>query len=90
MNMQRSEIQERVIDILVQTFELERAKVGPQSRLVEDLDLDSIDALDMVVELQTLLSRRIDERDMKGLRTVADVVDMVEQQLQRSPIASAS
>jgi len=90
MNMPRSEIQERVIDILVQTFELERAKVGPQSRLVEDLDLDSIDALDMVVELQTLLRGRIDERDMKGLRTVADVVDMVEQQLQRSPIASAS
>ena len=90
MHMARSEIQERVIDILVQTFELERAKVGPQSRLVEDLDLDSIDALDMVVELQTLLRGRIDERDMKGLRTVADVVDMVEQQLQRSPVASAS
>jgi acyl carrier protein len=88
--MTRSEIQERVIDILVQTFELERAKVGPQSRLVEDLDLDSIDALDMVVELQTLLRGRIDERDMKGLRTVTDVVDMVEQQLQRSPVASAS
>jgi len=90
MHMARNEIQERVIDILVQTFELERAKVGPQSRLVEDLDLDSIDALDMVVELQTLLRGRIDERDMKGLRTVADVVDMVEQQLQRSPVASAS
>jgi acyl carrier protein len=90
MSMTRSEMEERVIDILVQTFELERAKVGPHSRLVEDLDLDSIDALDMVVELQTLLRGRIDERDMKGLRTVADVVAMVEQQLQRSPIASAS
>ena len=78
MNMPRSDIQ------------LERAKVGPHSRLVEDLDLDSIDALDMVVELQSLLRGRIDERDMKGLRTVADVVDMVEQQLQRSPVASAS
>lgn len=88
--MNRTQIQERVIDILCQTFELERAKIGPDSRLVEDLDLDSIDSLDMVVELQSLLQGRVDEREMRGLRTVTDVVDMVELALQRQVLASVS
>ena len=86
----KEEIQAEITSALVELFALDPASIGPSSRLVEDLDLDSIDALDMVVELQSLLRGRIDERDMKGLRTVADVVDMVEQQLQRSPVASAS
>jgi acyl carrier protein len=88
--MTRSEIQDRVIDILVTTFDLERATVAPEARLAEDLDLDSIDALDMVVELQSLVSGRLDERELKGLRTVGDVVDIVERQLARNAIASAS
>jgi acyl carrier protein len=88
--MTRSEIQDRVIDILVTTFDLERATVAPEARLAEDLDLDSIDALDMVVELQSLLLGRLDERELKGLRTVGDVVDIVERQLARNAIASAS
>ena len=88
--MTRSDIQDRVIDILVTTFDLERATVAPEARLAEDLDLDSIDALDMVVELQSLLKGRLDERELKGLRTVGDVVDIVERQLARNAIASAS
>lgn len=88
--MTKSEIQDRVTDILVATFELDRAAIAPGARLAEDLDLDSIDALDMVVELQSLLHGRLDERELKGLRTVADVVELVERQLERNRIASAS
>ena len=88
--MTRSDIQDRVVDILVATFDLERATVAPEARLAEDLDLDSIDALDMVVELQSLLQGGLDERELKGLRTVGDVVDIVERQLARNAIASAS
>jgi acyl carrier protein len=88
--MTRPEIEARVIDILVRTFELERPVVRPESRLAEDLELDSIDALDMVVELQDLLHGRLDERSLKGLLTVADVVDMVEAALQRGAALPAS
>jgi acyl carrier protein len=63
--------------MLVETFSLDPEKVSAQARLYEDLDLDSIDALDMVVKLQDLTRRRVDEQELRAIRTVGDVVDMV-------------
>lgn len=71
------QIFERVRSIMVETFELDAEDVQLQSRLYEDLDLDSIDALDMVVKLQELIGRRVDEDELRSLRTVSDVVEMV-------------
>lgn len=75
--MNRDEIQSRIVSMMAETFELEEDTITMESRLYEDLDLDSIDALDMVVKLQELLSRRVSEDELRQLRTVGDVVDMV-------------
>lgn len=75
--MTRSEIHARVRDMMAETFELEPEQITLEARLYEDLDLDSIDALDMVVKLQELIHRRVDEEELRSLRTVADVVQMV-------------
>lgn len=64
--------------MLVETFELERSDINAGSRLYEDLDLDSIDALDMMVKLQGLMRRRVDEQEMRKLRTVDDITNMIE------------
>lgn len=76
--MTPTEIHQRVVTMLVETFELEPEDIRPESRLYEDLDLDSIDALDMVVKLQELIRRRVDEQEMRKLRTVQDITDMIE------------
>jgi acyl carrier protein len=76
--MTRTEIHERVATMLAETFEIEPDQIRPESRLYEDLDLDSIDALDMVVKLQELMRRRVDEQEMRKLRTVGDVTEMIE------------
>jgi len=73
----REEIFGNVRKMMVETFELERDRITLDSRLYEDLDLDSIDALDMVVKLQELIHRRVDEHELRSLRTVGDVVEMV-------------
>ncbi|MEG9083322.1 acyl carrier protein, partial [Escherichia coli] len=52
------------------------------ARLYEDLDLDSIDAVDMVVNLQKKTGHKIKPETFKAVRTVQDIVDVVEQ-LQR-------
>ena len=52
-------------------------KIRPEARLYEELDLDSIDALDLVVKLQELTGRRISPQEFKTVRTVNDVVDRV-------------
>ena len=81
--MTKDEILARVRDIMAETFELDRERVVPEARLYEDLELDSIDALDMVVKLQELIARRVDEQELRALRTVSDVVDMVAGALSR-------
>lgn len=50
--MNKNAIYQEVTDLLVQLFELDAAEITPESRLYEDLELDSIDAVDMVVHLQ--------------------------------------
>lgn len=75
--MNRDEIIRNVSEMMAETFELEPERITLDARLYEDLELDSIDALDMVVKLQELIHRRVDEQELRGLRTVSDVVDMV-------------
>ena len=75
--MTRDEIFSEIVEILSDTFELEKAQIKPESTLYEDLDLDSIDALDMVVKLQEIIHRRVEEQELRSLRTVGDVVEMV-------------
>lgn len=62
-------------------FELAPEQVTPQARLYDDLDLDSIDAVDLAVRLQELTNKRIKPEQFKAVRTVEDVVDAVEQML---------
>ena len=46
----------------------------PQTHLVDELQLDSLDALDLVVRLQDRLGARIPEERLMELRTIGDVV----------------
>lgn len=79
--MTASESHEKIFEavraMMAETFELEPERVTRAARLYEDLDLDSIDALDMVVKLQEIIHRRVEEQELRALRTVGDVVEMV-------------
>lgn len=76
--MKREEILQKITASLVEMFELDPSKVTPDARLFEDLDLDSIDAIDMAVRMQELTGRRVEESELRRVRTVGDVVDVVE------------
>ena len=76
--MTRSEIESRIREILVADFELEESKLVPEALLFDDLDLDSIDAVDMVVRLQQMTGLKVKAEDFKQIRTLSDVVDVVE------------
>ncbi|MCW1829049.1 acyl carrier protein [Enterobacter asburiae] len=75
-------IYQEVSALLIKLFELNPEDITPQARLYEDLDLDSIDAVDMVVNLQKKTGHKIKPETFKAVRTVQDIVDVVEQ-LQR-------
>jgi acyl carrier protein len=73
----RDDIYEQVRQELTTLFGLRPEQVTAGARLREDLDLDSIDAVDLVVRLQDLTTTRIKPEQFKAVRTVADVVDAV-------------
>ncbi len=58
-------------------FEIEASSIKPESSLFDDLDIDSIDAVDLMVNLKSFTGKRIDPTDFKQVRTVQDVVDAV-------------
>jgi acyl carrier protein len=73
----RESVLERVREILVESFELEPAQIRLDSHLIEDLDLDSIDAIDLAVELEQETGLRVEEQDLRQIRVVGDIVDLV-------------
>lgn len=79
--MTRDEMVDWTIGTMVELFEIEREEVQLDTLLVEDLGLDSIDAIDMVVRLQELSGRRVGDDAMKDVRTVGDLVSLVETHL---------
>jgi acyl carrier protein len=73
----REGILAKVIEILSETFELEAAKIRPESDLYSELGIDSIDAIDLLVKLQGMTDKRIAPAAFKQTRTVRDVVEAV-------------
>lgn len=76
--MTREEIEKTVKDILVNDFELPADQLTDEVNLFEDLDLDSIDAVDLVVRLQQEVKKKVDAAQFRQIRTLRDVVDAVE------------
>jgi acyl carrier protein len=73
----KEEIFKKIAAVLHETFEIPLEKITLAARLFEDLDLDSIDALDLIVKLQNYTNRQITPEVFKLVRTVGDVVDAV-------------
>jgi acyl carrier protein len=73
--MNRDELFTWVADLLAEMFELDRAALTPASNLYADLDIDSIDAVDLAVKLKQMTGKRLQPEVFKTIRTIADVVD---------------
>lgn len=73
--MTRDQIIKHLRELLVDHFELDAEAITEDAHLYDDLDIDSIDAVDLMVELKELTGRKIDPEDFKKVRTVGDVID---------------
>lgn len=74
-SMSKDQLQAWVIDLLAEMFELDKAQLSAGSTLYADLDIDSIDAVDLAVKLKQLTGKRLLPEVFKNIRTVGDVVD---------------
>jgi acyl carrier protein len=73
----KEEIHTRLKDVLVELFEIDPAKITPEANLYQDLDIDSIDAVDLVLKLKEITGKKIQPDDFRHVRTVDDVVNAV-------------
>ena len=76
--MNNQDIFERLRTILIETFDIEPERIEPQARLYEDLDIDSIDAVDLIVKLKPLVGKRLQPEAFKAVRTLQDVIDALQ------------
>lgn len=74
----REEILAAVKAIMIEMFEIDENRIVPEARLYEDLDFDSIDAIDMIVRLKELTGKSVKPEDFKAARTIDDVIIAVE------------
>lgn len=73
----REEVFNHLRDTLVELFEIDAAKITPQANLYTDLDIDSIDAVDLVLKLKEYTGQKLQPQQFKHVRTVDDVVNAV-------------
>ena len=73
--MSKDDIYQRILAILEHTFEIDVTSVSLQSRLYEDLEIDSIDAIDLLVQLKPVVGKRLEPESFKSVRTLSDVVE---------------
>jgi Acyl carrier protein len=74
----REQILAMLTTILVDEFEIDAEAITPEANLYQELDLDSIDAVDLVIKLQQLTGKKIQPDEFKSVRTVNDVVNAIE------------
>jgi acyl carrier protein len=73
----REEVLEHIKAALVELFELDPAQIALEARLNEDLEIDSIDAVDLLDRLRRQTGRKISAEDFRSVRTVGDLVSAV-------------
>ncbi|WP_423597212.1 acyl carrier protein [Roseateles sp. MS654] len=76
--MTNEDIFARLREILIETFDIEADRITPEARLYEDLDIDSIDAVDLIVKLKPMVGKKLQPEAFKAVRTLQDVVDALQ------------
>ncbi len=77
MLKEREDILTAIKEIMVELFEIDEQAITLEARLYEDLDFDSIDAVDMIVRLKEMTGKAIKAEDFRTVRTIGDVVNVV-------------
>ena len=73
----KEQIFDKICEILNSEFEIDKSILKPEANIFTDLDLDSIDAVDLAVRLQQFTNKRISPEKFKEIRTLNDVVEAI-------------
>ena len=83
MSFDREQVMDKVREHLSGELEVDAARIRPETRFREDLDADSLDLYELVMELEDTYGISVNEEQAAGIETVGDAVEFV---LQRQPV----
>jgi acyl carrier protein len=76
--MQRAEIIEKVNEFFIDEFEIEESALGPESHLINDLGIESLDFVDIVVTIEKEFGFKVKREEITEVRTLNDLYDYIE------------
>ena len=82
--MTKDDILKKIQDILSDQFEIDSGAVTPSAKLYDDLELDSIDAVDLLVKMKEFIPGKVDPEMFKKAVTVQDVVELLYPMVQKA------
>lgn len=77
--MKKQEIKNKIYDILEEKLGLISSEINDESNLIEDLGADSLDAVDIIMEVEKVFNIPIPDDDVEKINTVQDLITIVEQ-----------
>ena len=76
--MNRTEIESKVRDFLLEDLEIDEDKIFPDARLKDDMGIDSLDYVDIVVIVEKNFGFKIKPAEMVGVQTLSQFCDYIE------------
>ena len=73
----KEQIFEELKNILIEELEIAEQDIKQEANLFEDLDLDSIDSVDIAVRMQKFTNKKLSPAEFKQIKTVNDIVEAV-------------
>jgi acyl carrier protein len=74
--MNKNDIHQKIAEVISDLFDIDRSRITLEATF-QDLELTSIDAIDLAVELQRYTGKKLTEAGLRGVRTIGDVVELV-------------
>ena len=71
-------MEKKVIEIIADTLEIDKSKITKETNLLNDLDIESLDLVDLVTAFEDEYKVEIADKDVKDLHTVGDIVEYIE------------
>ncbi|MCI8609627.1 MAG: acyl carrier protein [Firmicutes bacterium] len=72
---------EKVKEVMINTLNCDEEKITPEAALADDLNIDSLDAVELVMALEEEYSIKIPDTELENMKTVQNIVDCIEKYL---------